>query len=455
MMHQNIDSKFFLGIGILIIQLSATFAFSCGVEWKKPKTHFDGVNEYGFVSYWNQVGELTMGKEKFPLIIGFRSDWQRTSPYLGQGWLLGILDSYIVQTGSDAFDMIEPDGYTVPFGRSEKNPTVLLGAKGWTAEIKGDQIVAVASCGWKLAFRKGKIEAIFTPEGSEIQIQRDAEGIATGVVEGSTVLLKVDHDIKRGSTTLTFEGKTIAISCGQRPIMQSIGGVSVVRATVSAVSSIRESSGKTTSYDYTPYDNVKSALRIDQTGASSRTISWNPNTGIIESDNEWIYQVKPSENIGGNAAITRSTPDGTKEYWFKDGQKGEEVTLWKNGDFSKRVWFTSGLLKGKIRKIELVTAGKGTTENFVYDEKGRILRKLRSNGETLTFNYLGDSSSDYRMTLSNKAGQVFIYDYKNDMLASRLLPNNVSQAYFYNAEKKLLNTTLSNIPTITSETNQK
>src|SRR5579862_4047607 len=111
--------------------------------------HFDGVNSQGYVAYWEKVGDLDLGDDlKLPMFIGFRSNKENgePSPYLGQGWILPLLESNFVQTGENTFLMMQPDGWNNYFLRDNPNDTVLRGSSGWRAEITNDTITAWAPC---------------------------------------------------------------------------------------------------------------------------------------------------------------------------------------------------------------------------------------------------------------------------------------------------------------------
>src|SRR5689334_19404920 len=130
-------------MALLVAGFLGDHATGCGLKWRLPKDHFNGVNESGSVSYWEQVGELDLSDGlKIPLVIGFESSRESVSPYLGHGWILALLDSNIVQTDENNFKMTLPDGYTLSFARERQAPSLLSGQAGWKAEIKNQTITA-------------------------------------------------------------------------------------------------------------------------------------------------------------------------------------------------------------------------------------------------------------------------------------------------------------------------
>lgn len=352
-------------------------AKSCG-DFRKPETHFDGVNEYGFVSYWDQLGEIKLANGSvLPLIIGFRSDWETLSPspHLGSGWLLGLLDAHFVQRSENAFDMISIDGYTVPFGRDPKIPSILNGAQGWKAEIKGDVVTVWAECGWKLQFTKGKISGITTPQNSVVQIRRDPTGLVRDVVEGTNVLLKVTTDSKGNVDGLVLASdQKIEISLVEKPSIQNLNGINVVGSKSLAIGEIVMPSGTKKNFDYTPAAELQPSMSISEAGAAPRILTWNSVTRHISSDGLWRYEIKPSEILGHNAAISRTNEKNQNESWHFDRVKGTE-TLVFDGVTTIRSWFISGLLNGKPRSERTISKAGEHTKKFIYNENAVLIRE--------------------------------------------------------------------------------
>ena len=268
-------------------------SFGCGVNWRVPKDHFDGVNEYGYVSYWDKIGDLDLGEDLvIPLVIGFQSDRGWGSPYLGYGWILPLFDSNLVQTGENSFEMIEPDGYTMPFYRDAKKPTILGGGKGWKGEISGDTITVWATCGWKLTYTKGKITSIGTPKGKTLLISRDATGVATEATYDGKVVVRVERDFKGSVTGLALGDKHIGIEQTEKPRIQSILGKNVVAGKDMSLGKISGESGIIKTCEYTVTDGLQPKLTVADTGKPPRQIAWDPTSRFIVSGdnqtNRWI-----------------------------------------------------------------------------------------------------------------------------------------------------------------------
>lgn len=365
-----------LGAVVVICVASVSTAKSCG-DFRKPETHFDGVNEYGFVSYWDQLGEIKLSDGTvLPLIIGFRSDWETLtpSPHLGSGWLFGLLDSYFVQRSENAFDMISIDGYTVPFGRDPKAPSILNGAQGWKAEIKGDVVTVWAECGWKLQFTKGKISGITTPKNSVVQIRRDQTGLVNDIVEGTNILLKLHRDSATNLTVSLRDDKIIRLRLTEKPFIESVNGVNVIGARNLAIGNVVKPDLSAISFDYSLSETLEPRMTVVNEGNLPRLFTWNPSTRIISSDGKWKYDITTSNTPGYNAKIARTNNAGQQELWHYDQLKGSEAISHASGSQETRFFFSTGLLAGKLRKKVVKESDSEITISPSYSEKGDLLR---------------------------------------------------------------------------------
>jgi len=410
--------------------LSAPLLSSCSLQWEKPKTHFDGVNEFGHVSYWEQVGALRMEDGvTIPLIAGFRSDWKHTSPYLGYGWLLGIFDSYFIQTGPDTFDMIQPDGYTVPFGRDSKTPTILHGAKQWKAVIKGDTLTAYAACGWTLVFVKGRIASIGTPKNRTLTIRRDSEGVATEIVEGATSLLKVERDVQNAVAGLRLGDIRVGLERTDKPRIQSLAGRNVIAGMDWAVGAIQLSDGQKSAFDYSAGDQLTPALAIRRPSTAYRQIRWDAATGLILSDGPWTYAITPAAVAGHNAEIRRTNSQGQKELWHVDQAKGRMMATFSDGSSLTETHFVSGLLTGKPREfVQQNPDGSFRRTKWRYNAEAQPLERqiISQRGsakqtETIcSFEYEPDGSRTERLAI-NQAESVRTYDKEGRLVREKTL----------------------------------
>lgn len=350
--------------------------FGCGVAPTVPKDHVEGVDHLGFVSHWDKLGDLDLGENlRIPLVIGFQSDREWSSPELGYGWVMPIFDSRITQTEENNFELLSVDGYTIHLQRDAKKPTLISGGF-WKGEItNGDTIKLWASCGWSLTYVKGKITAIGTPKGKTLTIGREDSGVAKDLTYDSKVLVKVEKRFNGVVTGLQVGEKHLAIEHVERPRIQSIEGKNLVAGKSLSLGKVSSDGIALKSFEYGLTDKLEPKLTATDQGKTPREITWDPATKYIMTDGGWTYEIKPSEKKGLNASIGRKNKSNQEELWFKDSAKGEETVQGADGIKKVRTWFTSGRLAGKTREIKEIELGvTRTVLKNSYDENGRILR---------------------------------------------------------------------------------
>jgi hypothetical protein len=352
----------------------------CGLEWTLPTNHFDGVNEQGRVSIWEKVGEVDVGGDlKLPLHINFNSGRESASPYLGQGWILPLLESNFVQADENRFVMIQPDGWTNVFLRRNPGDTVLEGSAGWKGQIKANVIDVWAPCGWHITFSRGHITSLFTPKGGRLEFIYSGN-VVTEIREGGSSRLAVELDPStRQVSALSFNGKRLAITQDQKPHVQHINGQNVVGQVTRSLRSIIGSEGPSKGFEFAVNSQIRPTLRIINRDDSERLIAWDPVTRRVISDGDWAYAITPPKDHWANAAIDRKNAQGQTESWYYDDAQGREILHSLDGSRKVRSWFTSGRLSGKTRKIEEQNpAGSNTTYQATYNEDGKLIRAVKS-----------------------------------------------------------------------------
>jgi hypothetical protein len=379
-----------LGLGIVV-----NGAYACGINWNLPKNHFDGVNEFGFVSIWENIGKIDTGDGLvLPLNINFRSDRNTSSSTLGAGWHLALLDSNIVQVDERTFMMFDPAGPFRLFWRDAKNPNILGGQAGWKAEIRGDTITAWADCGGiKLVFNKGRIASMQVKEKTFTYDYHN--GQISELIEGNTPILKVERaPVSDEVTGLTLaNNQKIEIKLGEKPIIQSVNGINVVSRKTHSVGEITRPDGIKKIFDYSTTSKLQPTISVSANEVP-RTIAWSSDTRHILSDGPWKYEVIPSKTIGHNAAISRTNGDSMTESWHYCQSSGEEVVQSEAGKIMRKKWHTSGKLSGKIRSIML---GSGKVLRFSYDLEGALLRIVQSEPQESRIGLSEESTRIVRM----------------------------------------------------------
>ncbi len=362
---------------------SAVSLAGCGGSFDVPKDHFDGVDSFGYVSYWNKIADIDIGEDTpLPLVIGFKSNRETSSPYLGHGWVMPLLDSYMIQTGENTFEIMKPTGYTSGFGRDPKNTTAIGGVKGWKGEIGSNTIKVWAPCGWSLTYSMGRLTEMGTPKGKKVLVKRDQAGQVEDVTMDGRVLLKVVKGLGGAIAGVDVEGKMHAIEMGEKPRVQNIAGNNVIAGKDASLASILiadESRVPLREFSYGVDNEFQLKMIVNRDGQGKREIVWNPSNYIIVKDGEWTYENKNTDT--GSASLIelkRINSQGKIEKWCHDQEYGVESQTNPDGSVVKTTRFVGGALSGKIRRQEYSKPSqKPHIRELSYDQNGKIIREKR------------------------------------------------------------------------------
>ena len=414
-------------------------AQGCGIDWSLPKNHFDGVNEFGFVSIWENIGNIDLGDGLvLPLNANFRSDRTASSSTLGTGWHLALLDANIVQIDERTFMMFDPAGPFRLFWRDPKNPNILSGQAGWKAAIQNDSITAWSDCGAKLIFNKGRIVSIQLKEKTFTYNYQD--GKVAEIHEGNKLILTVKKKPITGEVTgLSLLGnQEIQIEQAERPRIQSIQGKNLVVGKDMTLGKVSAGAGVQKTYDYGVTVTLQPTVTVTDIGKSPRQIVWDTATRFITADGDWTYDIKPSPNKGFNAAIERINSKKQKEFWSYDSIKGIEKLVTTDGNTELRSWFVSGSLAGKPRSVYSGNEGY----KYIYDEKGDCKSKIFKNGDVLRFEHSTKKDtcilSFKRQNGSNAIRTISVSGDKQWTFASENITKNKTVSYSYNTASGFL-----------------
>jgi hypothetical protein len=386
--------------------LLADWAPACGIAWQKPTNHFDGVNERGFLSYWDQVTDLDLGSGfKVPLIVNFRSNRDAVSPYGGYGWLVPLLESSVVQLEENRFMLVQPDGWNRYFGRRSSADTTLLGDGGWAAELKGNIFTAWANCGWKLVFANGKISSMVSPDNRRFDWVRSGDRV-TEIREGGTTRLSVKWNEANEMAAIEANGQQISFGRGDKPRLQNTAGQNVVAAIDRTLTQISiPATGASKTYEFGVDEKLNPTFK-----AGERLLAWNPATRLALSDSGWTYQITPDPD-GGYAAINRKNAKGQSEFWHDNRNKGVTIVQGLDGVRKITTSFVNGKLAGKIRKVEQVRNGNTSlVYQNSFDASGNLIRI--SSGEASLYDVQYDEQK--RPSVVRYEGRTLKYDYRED-----------------------------------------
>lgn len=403
--------RIFLNL-VLGAAVSISTGMACGPVWNNvPVNRFDGVNEWGYVSWWKKIGEVDFGANldgtplKLPLIANFRSNRESNSPILGKGWMLALLESHFIPYNEKGtFVMVEPSGHNRYFVPSAGKNSLLIGGGGWVAEVKGNVATAWADCGWKVRYVKGKLDAIFTPKNRRLDIVWE-NGRPVEIRENSETKLKVQYDgfLNEASALVMSDGRKITLTPEMRPRYERIvaKGASEQTAIDRSLTKVALPDESSFQFEYGLEGKRHPSITIRDSAGNDRVLAWDAETKRIVRDGEWRYEITPGEKPGDYAAIKRTNRSGKSEFWHKDKGKGIETFVDLSG--TKTVWtrFAAGKLAGRLRKIETTKDGKTSTQLALnygpdgrvtrevsplgelvpkYDEKGRFVAKIKTDG---------------------------------------------------------------------------
>ncbi len=401
-------------LAIAALPSEAAYAGASGLDWNEPRSYFEGVDRFGNVNYVEKIGDIDLQGDKpvsWPLLIKFNSSWAESSPYLGKGWMLPLLESRIAQIDDKTFKMWRPDGFQTIMRRDRAYPQLLHSPK-WEAAINGDTITVWTVSGWKLLYKNGKIALIDTPSGDVLTYDYQ-DGRVAALKEGSTVLLSVDFDDKTGEARgLETGNKSIKFDQGDKPRVQCINGQNILGGMDASLSKITYPDGSSEIYKFAVNEHVQPTLQI-----GNRLIVWDPLTGHIIKDGDWVYSVTPSNGPLANAEIKRTNSNNKSESWLRDKKDGLRSIQTLDGTTKVSNWFTSGPLRGKHRSVTLSGNGLNQTTKYDYAPNGVLLRKTTGDSETsYTYNANGSKSTEV-LSKGDKVLQVIYYNEKGILVA--------------------------------------
>jgi len=389
----------------LALLLASLPAFGCGLEWTLPQAHFAGVEEHGFVSYWEKIGEIDLGnKVVLPVNIGFNSRRESVSPVLGRGWIVALLESHVEPIDENAMNVVMPDGWTFLFLRNANTET-WRGNAGWMGETNDTRFTISAPCGWKITYDHGKIQAIDGEQIGTLTFSYNG-GVPVEIDRDGSALLTVERDPASGTpNALVIAGKRVELSLAQRPRVVNLLGRNLINGFDPGLASLQKADGTKETFTFGTDKSLNPTLTLDQPGELPRTLVWDAATRQIKSDGAWIYTLKPN---GDHLRFTRTSGPNQMECYEADEATG--VTLEKSVDGAELATtrFVSGPLAGEVRKIDqLDTAGKRTPlYAATYYPSGLLMR------ETFYPDMVKSYSEENQLLKETVAGQVV---YEQDL----------------------------------------
>ncbi|MBT8778147.1 hypothetical protein [Akkermansia muciniphila] len=393
----NISSKTVFLVSLVCFSVFSS-AFASGFStsksflWSGSQNHFEGVGVKGNVEIFERIGNLFLGKDlSLPLYVVFNSQNKFVSPHLGRGWRLPLFESTIVPNNENSYKVNMPDGRVLFFRQSNQNKDKFIASSVWSIIRKKDSFLVKSIDGIKLTYRKGRLEKMekdgkrifFTyEEGRLLQLADDSSVLLKGKINNNKLIFKGKHP--NMDYTFTQEEVKEKIRLVQKKSKkEEEEKIKYMERKFNFLANVKIGKQDVLKYTYKQENPLISTLKIHNILRNKeRKITWDFQTGIIREDDDYKYTVKfPAKGL--YAAISRiGNFYHQKEYWYKDTEKGKEITLRADGVTVERTWFTSGKLRGLTRSITLSLGKKKHCEEYSYGDNGRLMRILVDGKET-------------------------------------------------------------------------
>jgi YD repeat-containing protein len=381
------------GLIFIAVALACPVAHGCGLDWTLPFSHFDGINEEGYVEYWEKIGQVDLGDGLvIPVNISFNSRQEASSPTLGKGWIVALLESHVEPVDDNAMKVIMPDGWTFTFLRNG-NADTWRGNAGWVGETNDTIFTIKAPCGTTIKYDKGKIQEIDTIKNKTLTYKYNGQMASEVDVNGKAFLQVESNDATGVVEDLVVDGLKINVAFGQRPRILNRLNQNMIIGFDSSLSQLQWADGKEEAFAFTTDKNLDPMLVISNSDKTQRHFTWDANTRQIKTDDGWTYNWHATDP----AVTQRTDAEGHLELYSQTAG----TTIEQGFDGVRRIttkFVNAGPLNGKIRAITETKDGvKIPIYVANYDEEGRLIREISNSGVTATYQY--DASGSIRKTI--------------------------------------------------------
>ncbi len=386
--------------------LAPALVAGCGFDWTLPQAHFDGVEEHGYVAYWENIGEADLGDGLvIPVNINFNSHRESSSPTLGKGWTVALLESHVEPVDENSMKVLMPDGWTFTFLRNGSTET-WRGNAGWVGETADTVFTITAPCGWRIKFDGGKIQEIDSDKNRALTYRYNG-GVATAVDEDGKSFLQVEDNTSTGvAMDLIIDGQKINLAEAQRPRIQAVQKQNLITGFDPSLSQLQWPDGRTEAFDFTPAKNLDPSLSISLSNGHPRTFTWDANTRQIKTDCDWSYSL---QQVAGNLQYTRTLSTGQFETYENNTVTGVTIEKSLTGNAIATYRFVGGPLTGRIRKVEEMQMGaqRKILYSASYFPSGNLMRELFYPDHVRFY-------SDDRKLLKETVGNAVVYEQDFD-----------------------------------------
>ena len=282
-----------------------------------------------------------------PVDINFNSHREASSPTLGKGWMVPLLESHVEPVDENSMNVVMPDGWIFTFYRNGNTET-WRGNAGWVGETNNTIFTISAPCGWKIKFDQGKIQQIENSRNRTMTYRYNG-GVATEVDEGGKPFVQVEGSPATGmATDIVIGGQKIDIAQAQRPRVVTKLNQNFIAGFDQSLSQVQWPDGRTETFAFGTDKDLWPTLAVTETAQPDRDFTWNAETRQIKSDGNWTYSL---HSMGDHLRFDRTLPSGESESYENDATKGMTMEKIANGPELATYRFTNGQLEGHIRKI--------------------------------------------------------------------------------------------------------
>ena len=405
--HASVRLRLLLPLALFLFPFA--LLQGCGLDWTLPRAHFEGVDEQGYVSYWEKIGEADLGDGLvIPVHLNFNSHRESSSPTLGKGWMLPLLESHVEPVDENTLHVIMPDGWTFLFLRNGNTDT-WRGNADWIGQTDGARFTATAPCGWQVKFDAGKIQEIDTPKNRTISIKYNGPAPVEADIDNQPFFQVAQNTATGVAESITIAGQKIAITQAQRPRISTVLGKTLLTGFDPALSQLQWPDGQKETFNFAAPQDLTPSMVVTRPNQHSRDMTWDATTMQVKTDGDWTYAITAPGGAYGGTLLSRKIRWNQAESFLRTSD-GETKEVYLDGSQKIVYAFVNGPLRGRIRKI-ITVSSSGQAQviySAVYDPDGFLVREQKD-GLTLLYKRLPD----------NKGSAIDIYDGKNLLLCHR------------------------------------
>lgn len=376
--------------------LPASLLFACvlraaPVDLSPPATTLGVSNSEGYILLSREIDEADFGNGlTFPVRLIFKSQPGQSSPYLGAGWQLAMLECGSGLYREGMMKAVIPCGKRLwLYSKKRGSNDFETLDQEWKGKLEKKTFTISRPDGWQIKYLDGKLASIRTSEGRILQWTYEGKNAVT-VSEGGNRAVQVLENSEGKMDGLNVNGRRHKIELGQRPRVAEVSGRRLVEALDPALAKWTFPDGSFEEFEFSLDEERQPLLSTKSREGLNHEYSWDAKTGFIRSEDGWTYDVSKGKAQFDPPRVARTNAGGAKEEFFEDDKTGIVTVVDAGG--AKTVLYkfkTLGPLFGKLQKVERVEKDGGvrTMMKLAYDEKGQILSRTDERGFITSFIY--------------------------------------------------------------------